>query len=318
MIVLQFLGGIGLLYIGGELIVRNVVAIASRLGVSPLLISLTLIGFGTSTPELVTCIQAGLAGSPGLALGNIVGSNIANLLLILPIAAIITPISYQSTILKRDGPVLIFSVLFLIGLVIMTDRIGYLAGSILIICLISYTIFCFIVERYAYFSLSEQRDKDHNTYTTLPLLLTLSLAIIGILCVLVGASWLVESAITIARLVGVSESIIGLTVVAVGTSLPELATVITASLRGHSDVAFGNIIGSNLYNVFGILGVTAVVTPLDVPAELTSLSIWVMGIATLFILFFAFTGKRLSRLEGIILLSCYGSYMCIVFTEVAR
>ena len=128
----------------------------------------------------------------------------------------------------------------MIGLVIMTDRIGYLAGSILVICLISYTIFCFIAERYAYPSLSAQLEEDGtHTHTTLPLLIILSLVIIGIICVLVGASWLVESAIAVARLAGVSESIIGLTMVAVGTSLPELATVITASLRGHSDIAFG-------------------------------------------------------------------------------
>ena len=315
MILLQLFGGIILLYIGGELIVRNVVSIAHKLGVSPLLISLTVVGFGTSTPELVTCIQAGLAGSSGLALGNIVGSNIANFLLILPAAAIISPLFYRSTLLKRDGPVLILSVIFMIGLVIMTDRIGYLAGSILIICLISYTVFCFIGERYAYPSLSGQLDEDGTHNTTLPLLIVLSLMIIGIVCVLVGASWLVESAIAVARLAGVSESIIGLTMVALGTSLPELATVITASLRGHSDIAFGNVIGSNLYNVFGILGVTALVTPLDVPSDLASLPIWLMGAATLLILLFAATGRQISRLEGIVLLLCYGGYVFIIFTE---
>ncbi len=318
LLVLGQLGlGLLLLVAGGDGFVRGSVAIARRLGLSPLLIGLTLVGFGTSTPELLTSVQAALAGSPGIAVGNVVGSNTANILLILGLAALVQPLRTQPEAFKRDGTVVLLAALACLG-VVMLGEIGRPAGLALVAGLLAYI-------GYTYYQETRTPDASaamHEAEAALePRPQRLWLAILfttgGLAAVLLGAGLLVESAIALAASAGISETVIGLTVVAIGTSLPELTVSLVAAFRRQADVAFGNIVGSNIYNVLGILGITALVTPVAVPAEIIRLDIWVMLAATLLLLGFAVTGWRVSRTEGAVLLAAYAAYLATLFAWVA-
>lgn len=305
--------GLALLLGGGEALVRGAVALATRLGVSKLIIGLTLVGFGTSTPELVASLQAALAGSPGVAVGNVVGSNIANILLILGLSVVILPVATQGDAFRRDGSVLVAATLFLL-VAALWGGVGRIAGATFLGCLLAYTVATY---------LSERRQPASPTWTdaaatpdggsTGPSLsAALALAVGGIAGVVIGAGLLVDAAIVIARGAGLSETVIGLTLVAVGTSLPELVTGVMAALRRQGDVVFGNIVGSNIFNILGIVGVTSLVTPLKVPAQIRGVDIWVMVAATLLLVVFAVTGRRLSRREGIVFLLAYVAYITML------
>jgi len=305
------LGGLVLLAVGGETLVRGAVGAAKALGVSPLLIGLTLVGFGTSTPELVTSLQAALQGSPGLALGNVVGSNIANILLILGVAALIRPIHFDPRAFARDGVVLGAATLACIA-VVLYGRLTPLIGAGFLAALILYVVVSWLQERRAPAGDPEAERLEHEAAASAPPRPTgvwggVLLAIVGIALTVVGARLLVDGAIAIARDWGVSETLIGLTIVAVGTSLPELVASTVAALRGRSDVAFGNVVGSNIYNVLGVLGITALVKPIPAPPELARADIWVMLAAALLILFQR--NLRLGRMEGLGLLMCYALYV---------
>ena len=313
-LVLAQLGmGLLLLVVGGDSFVRGSVAIARRLGLSPLLIGLTLVGFGTSTPELLTSLEAALAGSPGIAIGNVVGSNTANILLILGIAALIQPLRTRPEAFKRDGTVVLLAALACLG-VVMLGEIGRLAGLALVAALIAYVGYTYVQETRAPDASAAMHEAEaaieprpHRLW--LALLFTAG----GLLATLLGAKLLVEGAIEFAAAAGISETVVGLTVVAVGTSLPELTVSLVAAFRRQADVAFGNIVGSNIYNVLGILGITALVTPIAVPPEIIALDIWVMLGATVLLLAFAITGWRVSRLEGAFLLAAYATYLTALF-----
>jgi cation:H+ antiporter len=309
MTILFLLLGLVLLVAGGELLVRGAVQLAQKFRISPLLIGLTLVGFGTSTPELVTSLQAAFSGSPGIAVGNVVGSNIANILLILGISAIIFPIVVARETFKRDGIVLALSTLMCLGAVLY----GYLTpvlGAVFVASLAGYIIFAFRQERHS----NAAADAAAGITTDAPkpspagIALDLVFVIGGLALTIFGARFLVSSAIDIARLFSVSETIIGLTIVAVGTSLPELVTSVMAALRKHGDIAFGNIVGSNIYNVLGILGVTAIIKPIPVPPQIASLDIWVMIAATVLLFITATSRWRIGRIEGGVMLAAYVSY----------
>jgi cation:H+ antiporter len=260
---LLLIGGLALLVVGGDLLVRGAVAIATRLGISPLVIGLTLIGFGTSTPELVTSVQASLAGAPGIALGNIVGSNIANLLLIVGISALVTPIAVQSKALKRDGAAMVAVTLAFVLLAPIVP-FGRWLGTGFVAVLAAYIVHAFRQESAssadhgAVFDKAEaaqELDPALRPAPTAaaggwiaPVLVTLG----GLALVIIGGRLLVDGAVALARAFAISETVIGLTVVAIGTSTPELATSVVAALRRHADVAFGNVVGSNIYNILGI------------------------------------------------------------------
>jgi len=312
--ILTLCAGVVLLLGGGEALVRGSVAVAARLGVSRLLIGLTLVGFGTSTPELMASLQAALAGSPGLALGNVVGSNTANILLILGISVVILPTVTERAAFERDGAVLVGASLVLAALVLW-GRIGPLAGVGLIGLLGLYTTLAYRAEKRAPAAppaqvYGEMADAAHAP--AWPLWASALLALAGIAGVVAGAALLVDAATTIARAAGLSETVIGLTLVAVGTSLPELVTGVTAALRRQGDVAFGNVVGSNIFNILGIVGGTALVSPLDVPAQIAAQDIWVMLGATALLVVFATTGWRLSRREGLVFVLGYAAYMVLL------
>ncbi len=302
--------GLLLLVAGAEMLVRGAVAIARRLGVSPLLIGLTLIGFGTSTPELVTSVTAALEGAPGIAVGNVVGSNTANILLILGLAALIQPIAVNPKGFRRDAVWIMASALVLLALV-MVGGIGRLAGIGMIAALVAYVVYVYRTERT---SPAIAHSASRGLVEKAPVgpsrpAVAVVMALAGIATTVLGADLLVDGAITLARRLAVSETIIGLTIVAVGTSLPEMVTSLLAAWRRQSDIAYGNIVGSNIYNILFILGVTALAEPVAIPAQIAELDIWVMLAATALLVFFGASGFRLSRWEGIAFLAAYAAYV---------
>ncbi len=306
--------GLVLLLAGGEALVRGSVAVAARLGVSRLLIGLTLVGFGTSTPELMASLQAALAGSPGIAIGNVVGSNTANILLILGLSVVVLSSKNDRAAFGRDGVVLVGASVLLAALTLW-GTIGMAAGLGLLVLLALYTTLAYRAEARAPDAPAAQVHDDMADAVhppQWPFWASALLALAGIACVVLGASFLVGAATTIARAAGMSETVIGLTLVAVGTSLPELVTGVMAALRRQGDVAFGNVVGSNIFNILGIIGVTAVVTPLDVPAQIARVDIWVMLAATGLLVVCAMTGWRLTRREGVVFLLGYAAYMALL------
>jgi cation:H+ antiporter len=324
---LMVLGGLVLLFIGGEALVRGSVSVARKLNISELVIGLTLVGFGTSVPELVTSLRAIDQDAVGIAVGNVVGSNIANILLVLGVAAMIRPILTNPRALARDGLIML-AVTALLCALIWFDLFSRPVGLALLGVLLAYLAFSFIAD--------QRRDNDVAAMHAAEgeiieahygLLLGLVITAAGLVSVVFGARLLVDGGVVIAREFGISETIIGLTIVAVGTSLPELVTSAVAAFRGRSDVALGNIIGSNIFNILGILGVTAVVHPFsvrgDVSAEamsqghhaslISSEDIGALILSVFLLMLFAITGKRIARWEGAVLLLAYALYFGLLF-----
>lgn len=301
--------GLFLLVLGGELLVRGAVSSARSLGVSPLLIGLTLVGFGTSTPELVTSVTAALAGAPGIAVGNVVGSSIANILLILGAAALIYPLNVDKKSFKRDAIMLVATTLACLGAVLY-GQIGRLVGLLFIVGLIAYIIYVYRVEKRS--PEATAMVAEHVAADARPgpksVLFAVGMALGGIAITIFGARFLVDGAVALAKGYGISDTIIGLTIVAVGTSMPELVTSAMAALRKHADVAYGNIIGSNMFNVLFILGSTALIKPIDIPAQIAAVDIWVLLASTALLVFFARSGFTLKRWEGGVFVGAYMVY----------
>ena len=315
MLYVQLAAGLILLLCGGEALVRGGVSVASRLGISPLVIGLTLVGFGTSMPELVASLQAAFLGSPGIAVGNVVGSNIANILLILGLSAAILPLAIGRDAFRRDGVVLLGSSLLMLA-VVLTGALSRWAGVVFVGLLAAYTLFALWSERSGRDPAAAAvhgAEASDAASKSLSLPIGILLALGGIASVVFGADLLVTGAIEVARAADISETVIGLTLVAIGTSLPELVTSVMAALRRHGDVAFGNIVGSNIFNVLGIAGVTAIVHPLDVPAQIVRFDIWAMLAATALLILFSMTGWRISRREGGVFLVAYAAYLAAQF-----
>lgn len=304
MVYLQLALGFALLVAGGEALVRGAVSVASRLGVSPLLIGLTLVGFGTSTPELVTSLQAALNGLPGIAMGNVIGSNTANVLLILGAAAIIAPMAAARSGFGRDGTALALATALCVGVVLYGTLDRWL-GGVLIAALAAYLILAYFTDRTA---APDPATASDAVSVSGPLWLALLLAVGGIAVTVLGARLAVDAAVVLALLWGMSETVVGLTIVAIGTSLPELVTSVMAALRRESGIAFGNVVGSNLYNILGILGVTALVQPIAVPPQIASVDVWVMAAATLAMIVAVVVWQRIGRATGLVFVGAYAGY----------
>ncbi|WP_339947137.1 calcium/sodium antiporter [uncultured Albimonas sp.] len=318
---LPLVAGLALLVGGGDVLVRGAVRAAERIGISPLVIGLTLVGFGTSMPELVTSVQAGLNGSPGIAYGNVVGSNIANILLIAGVSALICPIVVARSALRRDAVVMLLAAGAFLGLAALAPM-GRPTGAALVVALVGYIWFVIRQERAAAdggaihdksLALSETEPGLAPAHGGGSLGVSLLTAVAGLALVVAGGSLLVDGAVALARGFGVSETVIGLTIVAIGTSMPELVTSVIAALKRQGDVAFGNIVGSNIYNVLGIGGTTALIAPSVVPEELVRFDAPIMiGVSALLVLFAA-TGLRIARREGAVLVAGYASYVWILW-----
>lgn len=303
----MLIAGFGLLLVGGELLVRGAVALAVRLGMSPLLIGLTVVAFGTSSPELVVSLDAAISERPGLAVGNVVGSNIANILLIMGIGALIRPVLTRTGSLLRDGGVLLVATLATMGIAYWASSFDWWHGGLMLALLVGYVTMSYMREaRIA----PPQQGAETPTHEY-PLWLALGLSALGLAALVLGAEWLVEGAVAAARAIGVSDEIIGATVVAVGTSVPELAIVIVAASRGHTDLMFGNIVGSNIFNCLCILGITALAVRVPVDWSAIGFDMLVMGGVTALLLVLAATGRRLTRLEGGILVLMFVGYVAI-------
>lgn len=311
MIYVWLMLGLFLLAWGGDVMVNGSVALAKRLGVSSLLIGLTLVGFGTSTPELLTSLIAVYKHSPGIAVGNVVGSNIANILLVLGMAAFIVPVKIDVKAFKRDGAFLAVATVGLI-IALIIGRINFVMGAILTALLVLYVAYSYYSDRK-----EQKRRKAAETQTPqeakTPLFWSLVKAVGGVAMTILGAKLLVDNSIILAREWGVSEAVIGLTVVAVGTSLPELATSVASSLRGQSAVAFGNVVGSNIYNALFILGVTALFMPVTVPDSMAP-DVVLMTLVTAVLIGVAFWKKQFSRSVGFAFLCAYAGYTYYLYT----
>lgn len=301
--------GLVLLFFGGELLVRGAVAVARRFGISPLVIGLTIVAAGTSAPELVVSLLAALDGKPDIALGNVVGSNIANILLILGAAAILSPMRADPVLIRRDGLVMIGASLLLVALA-LTGSFERWQGGIMIAGLLAFTAWAYVSERRGA-APGKLHAEEAEEMSDIPLGPWIAVgAVVGGIAILVaGSELLVEGAVAIATAVGILEAVIGLSLVAIGTSLPELATAIVAALRRHADVAIGNVIGSNIFNILGILGVTAVVTPIPASPQIAGFDMWVMLAVAVLLLPFLATGGRLDRREAALLLVGYAAYI---------
>ena len=302
----QLFLGFALLVAGGEALVQGAVSVASRLRVSPLLIGLTLVGFGTSTPELVTSLQAAFGGFPGIAIGNVVGSNIANILLILGVAAVIMPLAVDPVSFCRDGAALAIATMLAVGAILLGSLYQWM-GAVLILALLAYLVVAYLSDR-ASVAASGPPDISESISTRYAIWTALGLAFGGIAVTILGARLTVDAAVTLAVLWGMSETVVGLTVVAVGTSLPELMTSVMAALRRESGIAFGNVIGSNIYNILGILGITAVVRPIPIPPQIAQLDVWIMSAATIALIFAVMVWRRIGRIAGLLFLASYAAY----------
>ncbi|MEM8663996.1 MAG: calcium/sodium antiporter [Pseudomonadota bacterium] len=302
---LQIVGGFIALLIGGELLVRGASAIAVRLGISPLVVGVVIVGFGTSAPELVTCVRAALGGAPGIAIGNIVGSNIANILLILGAAALMRPFLTSREAVIRDGSIVIVTAVAF-ALAAWTGLITRWMGGVFVVALAAYLIYTIRADRRKGGPVEDVPDAEST-----PLKLSILFLIAGIVLVMLGAEYLVHGAVETARLFNVSEEVIGLTLVAVGTSLPELATSIVAALKKHSEIALGNVLGSNVYNTIGIGGITALVAPIPVSESMRFFDIPIMLVISVVLIVVVASGRRVTRFEGAGLLALYIGYIAI-------
>ncbi|MGB7433152.1 MAG: calcium/sodium antiporter [Ahrensia sp.] len=292
--------GLVLLYFGGEWLVSGAISAARRAGLSPFIIAITVVGFGTSMPELLVSLQASLAGQPDIALGNVVGSNIANILLIAGVGALLGPFAMKpSKDLNRDAFVMLGAALLLSG-VMLTGGVPRVAGLVFMALLVVYLLVVIITGR---------GKSDDDALDDAPLRLHWGLVIAaGFVALFAGADLLVRGAVDIARTLGVNEAVIGLTVVAVGTSLPELATTITASLRRQAHIAIGNIVGSNIFNILAIVGISASIVPLKASALIAGPSAMIMVGATALLALFLVTGWRVTRAHGAVLLAGFVGY----------
>ncbi len=308
--------GFVFLYIGAEWLVKGASQLAMLLGLSPLLIGLTIVAFGTSTPELVVSLLSALKGKSMIAIGNVVGSNICNIALVLGIASLFHPIKCRKELLKRDIPIMVFVSVYLI-VISLDSEIGRFDGFILFLSLITYTIFNYLEDKTNRSITSTEDVYLKNEHKKTKGFVQTFFIIIGILFVVVGAKMVVKGAENIMRIFGISEKVIGLTIVAFGTSLPELATSVVASYRKYADISIGNLIGSNAFNIMCVLGLTALIKPIPITGGIFKSKLFVdyliMLIISLIPWFMIRRNLLISRKDGLILLTLYTGYILYLY-----
>jgi cation:H+ antiporter len=308
------LSGFALLIAGGEIMVRGAVAIAQRLKVPPVVVGLTIVAIGTSAPELTVSIDAILKNAPDIVTGNVVGSNLSNILLVLGIAALIRPVEAAPQLIGKDGMVMVASAALLVGFA-QTGTIGLVSGIFMLALYVAYIGYCYWTEQAGGEGAQEQILAEVEEHSGGPQKLYISGAmfLVGLAGVIFGADLLVEGAVTLARNFGLPEAVIALSVVAIGTSLPELAVSVIAACKGRSDVAVGNIVGSNISNVLFILGTTSIVAPIDFAAQIIRFDSWFMLATTVLLILVLAIGMRISRYEAAFFLGVYTLYIFAIF-----
>jgi cation:H+ antiporter len=314
MTTVMFISGIAALTAGAEMLVRGASRIASALGISPLIVGLTVVAFGTSSPELAVGVGAAWVGQADIVVGNVVGSNIFNALFIIGVSALIVPLAVAQQLVRIDVPLLIVCSVVL-ALMAMDGEIGRIDGTLLCLGVIAYTFFLVLQAR-------KERDPQiiseyaeaYPGSRAKHWMVNITLILLGLPLLVLGANWLVDAAVVFARQLGVSELVIGLTVVAAGTSLPEVAASVVAALKGERDIAVGNAIGSSIYNILLVLGVTALIAPagIEVAQSVSNFDLPVMIAVSVACLPIFFTGYRIDRWEGAVFLGYYFSYAAYV------
>ena len=305
-IIIYLVGGLIMLFIGAEGLVRGSSNLAIKIGIAPLVVGLTVVSFGTSAPELVVSLKAAISGNGSISLGNIIGSNIANIALILGVAALIRPLKVHANVIMREIPIMIaISVLLLILLI--DGEVGFIDGIILVGGLIIYLVVNVILARKEKNAEVDAEFKE-GLKSKFGIPLSIVFIIVGLGLLLFGANLFVQSAVVIAKIFNVSDAIIGLTIVAIGTSLPELITSIVAAYKKEADIAIGNVVGSNIFNILGILGITALVIPIS-SLGISYVDLGVMLFTAIILFPLSRTGFSISRFEGAFLLSGYAGYI---------
>lgn len=307
MAVLLVLAGLATLIVGAELLVRGGSGVATRLGIPPMVIGLTVVSIGTSLPELAIGIDAALRDAGPLAVGNIAGTNLVNLLLILGLSAAIAPLAIQSRTIAFELPV-VAAVSILVVLLALDGTISRLDGTVLVTIAVVYTVAVVAL------ALRDPRRVPAAPEAGGGLVRHLVVLVAGLGVVVLGADWLVRGAVDLAAAVGVSEVVIGLTVVAIGSSAPELVTTVVSTLRGDRDIAVGNLIGSSVYNLALILGVTSLVAPLEVTSDLIRVDLPLMALVAVLLVPVMITGRRVSRAEGLAAVAAYVLYLGVILT----
>ena len=314
-----FASGLALLILCGDALVRGAVALAVRLSIPTLVTGLTIVAFGTSAPELVVSLRAALTDAPGIAIGNVVGSNIANVLLVLGLPAIIAATNCNQPFIERNmiytiGASLLFITLCFLGPLSFWH--GFILFTLMILFLIESGRRAAKSEEVAAILSEDTLEMIDSNLPKKPLFIGL-LMITGLIGLPLGAHLTVDGATDIARTFGVSEAVIGLTVVAIGTSLPELVTTVIAAIRGQCGLALGNVLGSNLFNLLAIMGLTSMITPIVIPKELFELDLWIMLGATLALTPFVFRRSYITRAVGVLFVFCYAAYIWLAFVPSA-
>ncbi|MCI0499678.1 MAG: calcium/sodium antiporter [Planctomycetales bacterium] len=311
-IALLLIVGLALLYFGAELLVKGAVAIAQRVGVRPLVIGLTIVAFGTSMPEMTVSVLSAIQGSGDIAATNVVGSNIFNVAFILGLASLICPIRISSQLIKVDTPIMIGVSLLCVG-VLYDKHLSRPEGLLLFIGIVAYTWFAFYLARKKpsetiLHEAEEMLREQKSDWISASGWRAGGVVVGGLVLLVLGSKALVAGSIQLAQKAGLSEAVIGLTIVSAGTSLPELATSVVAAMRRQPDIAVGNIVGSNIFNILAILGLSSLLFPYSAPG-MTAVDLWVMLAIGILLLPLMWTRLSLSRLEGAGLLACYGMYL---------
>ena len=320
--ILFFLAGLIVLVLGADLLVRGASRLAAAFGISPLVIGLTIVAVGTASPEVAVSLQAALNGQADLTLGNVLGSNIFNILFILGITALLAPIVIAEQLIRKDAPIMLAVSLLALGLA-SDGNIGFVDGTILSLCMVSYIVFALRQSRFENKTVQNEYAEafaEKQPRTTKNMLTNIFFILVGLGLLIWGSRWLVASAVFIAQALGVSELVIGLTIVAVGTSLPEVATSIIAALKQESDIAVGNAIGSNIFNLLGVLGLGALLAPdgIFVAERVLRLDFLVMVFVALVSLPIFYIDNRISRTEGVLLLGYYVLYVTYVILQASK
>ena len=300
------IAGLGLLYLGAQILVQGGAALALRLGLNALVVGLTVIAYGTSSPEMVVSVSASLQDNGAIAIGNVVGSNICNIALILGVCALVSPLSASAQIIRREIPIMI-GVSVLLAAMLWDEQLSRLEGGVLFAGIVVYTVLTVREARAETKGKAEQEYGEDFPAGSMGLGKSVLLVVAGLGVLVVASQLFVGGAVVLAKSWGVTEAVIGLTVVAVGTSMPEFATSLVAAVRGHGDVAIGIVVGSNIFNVLGILGIAALINPIDT-SGLSRVDLATMVVAALAMLPAARSGGVISRLEGAVLLFAYFGY----------
>lgn len=307
---LQIIAGLVFLTVGGEFIVRGAVGLALLLGVSKVIVGLTIVAAGTSAPEFVVSLNAALKGTADIAMGNVVGSNIANILLILGAVAVLKPVAASRVTVVRDGGTMLLGTVLFVGLC-MFGAIDRWAGALMLCVLAAIWYFTYKHDKNMPSDASHLHEDEVDEVGEVPTgwVKPVFATVMGIVALMFGAEWLVDGGVSVARQFGVSEAVIGLTLVAFGTSLPELAASVVAAFRGHADVALGNVLGSNLLNLLVIIGGVSLIAPIPVPEQILNSDIWIMLAVTIALLVIAYALRNISRITGVAFVIAYLVYV---------